>query len=380
MDLYRFINLIAKILKRKRDDMAIYIFLYLAIVTSGIFIYKYVDKKYASVIYAFFCILSIGLVQALRDTNVAEDTATYVQWFHALGELGWRESFNVGATNIDYLNSEPGYKILNYVVYFITKNSNGIIIATAFIIITLHTIYLKFNSKNLWVSMILYFGIGMFQTSMTPLRQFIAMGFIFWVIPLLDKRKYVAVAICTLLAISFHQSSLIYFALAVIFWFIAKKFKLVKYIFIVEVISIPLIPYFIKFFVAIFPRYEYYFINNNPLGLGKLRTLFILLDIFIIVLYYIKKDIHNRFNTTMICLVSVAAYVGISGIYLPRVYRIGYYFDYAILLIIPELIPYEDKRKCRIAEGVIIACSSLLFMYYLYTNAGGTLPYELFKY
>lgn len=351
--------------------MGIYLGLYMLIIAIGFWGNRKLPKEKSTKIIFLISSISIGFVMAFRGFSIGEDTNSYVKWFQIIGEYGWEKSFHSLPFKVEY-----GYIFLNLLLNFFTDNARILLIITGFAIAFLHMFFLKENSKEYIISIILYFGIGFFSASMTPIRQFLAMGIILWTVPLLEKRKYGLVVLMGILSFLFHQSSMLYFVACIICWFILNKTKWIKFLVLAELISIPFLPYITAAFLKVFPKYTFYFEQGKIMGLGKLRTVYIIIELIIIILYCRKKDIQNKKNTVFVFLLSISAYIGILNAYIPYIFRLGYYFDYTLLLMIPELIPANDKKKRYLYMSIITVLSTLLFVYYLKTNASGIVPYK----
>jgi len=331
------------------------------------------SNKTKTEVFAFACFLIFFLFEAFRGISVGEDTINYVNWFETMGRFGWRRSFE----NLPFY-VEPAYKVLNLIVYAISNSEQAIIIATSFMIIALHIFFLKKNSTNFFASILLFMGTNVFINTMTAFRQIIAMGIVFWMVPLIRDKKYARTIIVAFLAFMFHHSSIVYILCVIVFEFLGKSVKNIRRIFIVEIVSLAFIPTLLNAFLYVFPKYDIYFKHGEVAELGKLRFVYIVLDIVLLIYFYIHKELHNKENTIMALLLSVSAYIGILNNFIPHIFRLGYYFDYYLILFIPVLYPQDSYGKNALWKMGTLYGSLFLFAYYLTTNAGGVVPYKLF--
>lgn len=356
-------------------------------------------------------------VQAFRSENIGEDLFVYVRWFKLFSNLGWENSFSYSHTGF---YAEPGYITINLLIQSISKTGQALIVGSSLIILGLLLGFIYRNTDNMFDAIILFIGTNVFTNSMTALRQFFAMSIVFWIIPYLEKayedknndvfrdvdknhnymaqsrrrgvirissvtksiKCYLMVLLFALLAFNFHKSSAL-FVLATIGLWILTRFntrKLFKYVVIGGAIGIAILPRLLSLLIAYLPKYEIYFTNttNQNYSLGKLRVLVVVIEILLIGYFYNRKDLHNRHNTLLALLVCMSAYVGVIGRYVPHIFRFGYYFDFFLILFIPVLIKSDKYSDYVFGKGLLFVGCTVLYSYYLATNAAGIVPYELF--
>lgn len=352
--------------------MLIYLMAYGIITLMGCIVLGKCVTSNRKKLFCCFAFMILAFLECLRHETIGEDTIAYINWFRIMSEKGWKNSF------IDLgFYVEPGYKIVNLLIIEITKNERVLLIVTSILILGLHILYLKQRSKNIVISILLFIGCNFFLTSMTSIRQFIAMGIVFWIDPYMEKRKYGIVILLMIFAYMFHHSSLLFTMCFVFFWIVGNKTKNIKWIVLLEGISLVVFPVVLKFLLKVFPKYIFYFQYGEEAQLGKLREVYILIDIILIVWYCLSEHVHSRKNTVFAMLLSVSAYIGVLNQYVPHIFRLGYYFDYFLLLIIPELICKLNARNSLITKFIVYNANTALFLYYLATNAATTVPYRL---
>ena len=72
--------------------------------------------------------------------------------------------------------------------------------------------------------------------------------------------------------------------------------------------------------------------------------------------------------------------MGFLAAKIPFMFRISYYFDYFMIFLIPDLlmsIKTSNKKMFYILEGLVLIASMVIYVYYLSTNPGNTVPYVL---
>ena len=352
--------------------MIIYFFLFFIMLLFGVVVfnhgYTYNRKKF----YSFFFFISISIVECFRSTSIGEDTINYVSWFKDFCTDGWTISILEPRRYV-----EPGFKMLNLLIATFTSNEHIFVAIVAIIISLLFVSYLRFNSEDFLISVMLFFGLNFFVNSMTAFRQFIAMGIAFWMLPLLLNKQWIKVVLVAAASLLFHQSSIIHIISVIFVYFFRKNRKTLGLIIVGECIAGGIIPILLNIFLKIFPKYDIYFKYGEEAVMGELRLVIILIEIFLLLYYYIfKKELHNEYNNCIFAMVSVSAFVGFLNGVIPHIFRLGYYFDFYLLLFIPILISKKRGMTKCIWKVAIISASFLLFSYYLLTNAGGVVPYK----
>lgn len=359
--------------------MTVYIILFAAILGASFLPkIKIVDINGGSVkgstIYWLFVFGSVVLVEALRDSSVGIDLPYYIQFFKNSGNLTFDRNYWV-----DFSAIEPGYNFLNYILFSISKDPRFFIFATSLIIVFLHIFFLYKNSIDFPVSVLLFFGFDYFFTSMVSIRQFIAMGFVFWCYPAALEKNYRKFSLFALLAFYFHQSSVVCAFLIFVSVIFKNQKKLIKWIFIVAMMLVPAILSIFSYIASFFHKYEsFYLAGNFETGLGKLRIVYIIMQIVLVIYSIIKhKDDRDERTTSMSILLIVGIYLGLGSAVIPFAFRMGFYFDYFMLLYIPEILNSECKYTEILRVGIVFI-SVMFFGYYLSVNPGLTVPYVLY--
>lgn len=354
--------------------MSTYIVLFVFTLILGFCVYRDSTDKKRETIFVSMSFISMAFIQMIRDESIGEDTINYIEWFQDICKDGWIGSF-ISPTR----EMESGYKILNLLIATFTENSQVLIAVTSLCILYIHFLFLKKNSKNVFISVILLFGLNHFLTSMTTWRQYLAMGIAFWIYPNLIKHHYKKVLLLIILAFSFHKTSLVFCCAIIGAYIISKKCISMWLVLILEMVFLPFVPKIIDIVLVILPKYTFYFTSTgeHAMGLGKLRIVYIFIEIFLLILISAKKKLRTRENIVMGIMLVFSIYISVLNIFVPHIFRLGYYFDYFLLLVIPTVIPERPRNKYLIQGGIVLS-SFILFVYFLVTNAGGTVPYKLF--
>lgn len=353
---------------RGGSKLIIYYLLFMFLIIIGACIFSTGDTKQHRNLFAIFFFWSLSSVAFFRSFSIGEDTLNYVEWFQDFYEDGWRASFISPRRYV-----EPAYKILNLIIARYTNDARVLLIVVAFIILLSFTLFLTRYSKNLFLSAILFIGLNFFTNSMTAWRQFMAMSILVWMLPALFEKKWVKAGLIAILAFNFHRSSIICILSLLLAYILCKKTSFLKVVVILEIIAFFSIELMLKVFLSFVPKYSIYFSPEANPQMGKLQALIIVLEILLLYYYYfIRKDLHKEYNNFLFIIISISVVIGFLNNVVPHIFRLGYYFDFYLLLFIPIIMPKQNVIFWRVC---VVVASFLLYSYYLFTNAAGIVPY-----
>lgn len=375
--------------------MLMYVALMLAVFLCGRLCYATKRTKRNNKTFCNITIVMMCLVQCLRASSVGEDTSTYLEWFDQIAKIESVKELLNWNSDIDI-----GYKLFNYFLSRITVSHQILIIIVSCAIVILHIKFIQKVSADPFISVNLFIGMNFFLTSMVSWRQFLAMGIVFWMYPLLMERKYLKAVFVLCIACCFHDTAIVFGVVVVLINLFAKRKNHSVLILLLGIASLPILNSILHFVLKFLPAYNFYInepIGNSKMPIGELRILYIVFQILLIglVLHYerlTKNKLHGlcrmRSVTTKICktyselnvltaLMSCAIICGLYSAFIPYAFRLGYYFDYFMILLIPLLIRKFSKNK-KALGNLSMGMSALLFVYYLSTNPGETLPYRFF--
>ena len=357
--------------------MTVYIILFITIIIFGLGSYLEIKDKDDSIIIdskAVFFIISIiatTAVEGLRDISVGIDLQAYVHYFDIFKEM----DLSAVVLN-DFSGIEPGFKVLCKMIGMISPSTQAFIIVTSITIIGLNFGFLGKNSKDIFISVLLFFAFDHFFTSMVSLRQYIAIGIVAWVMPLLNDKRYYSAGIVSLVAFCFHQSAIL-FAIACVFAYVNSDNRYV--LLIIPILTLLLLRYtdtIYAFVIQFFPKYGSNYFLTEQGRIGSLRIVYILLELCIAMLVFFDKKYNNRALVMYGILIEIGIYCGLQAS-IPWAFRLGYYFDYVLLLMIPYMIDISSNKV--LLRLLFIAIGIVFFSYYLTVNPGNTIPYLFYN-
>lgn len=321
--------------------------------------------------YNFLAFMSMFLISALRNYTVGTDSEMYMNIFR-----------KVSTYSLDSSPVEIGYLLLNKILSFINVFGGYqiIFIITSAIILFLMAKTIIENSKRYELSIFLFITMYFYYNSFNQIRQYIAIAIMFYAIKYMfnkDIKKYV---ICSVIAFTFHQSSII----MIPFYFILQmnlSDKIVKITLGLSVVGYLILDKVLLVVFSLIPRYQKYAEGE----LSKLLTdgsnivhAIILLALFIVVYKFKDKLISiDKRNNVYINAILFATAFQILGTKTVLFSRIVYYFSIYAILLIPSIVDIfegENRKKAYLAIMAIyfVICNVLLLL-----NQSEVLPYMI---
>ena len=333
-------------------------------------------------------IFILSFLAGVRNDEVGKDIGIYVTpAFEWAQELKFEDFIIKG-------DFEIGYKLFVYIFTQVFNNKHFILFAMQAIVSTAVYIFAYKNKEKVSMTLlILTFLMVFYNDTLTMMRQTIAMSFLLISIITFKEKKYIKTLILYVLAILFHNTSIIailtyiiiaidnttkinkrskFFINAMLligFYACAFLYQDILYMFTYD---IPILPE--KFYGYLSSSYY----NQNGLSISKANLMFRAIWIFIaFCISQITKEQETKTYLKFLCIELGLYFISFK---LPPVMRLGYYFTYPALL---SMIPRTDKifkseKYNKIGANTLIIV--FLFVYWYFTfvmhgDAGGTYPY-----
>lgn len=338
------------------------------------------NKKYVKY-FLIFNFISIFLISGFRNSSIGTDTRNYESIFSTISSMGF-----------NYYDFEkfPGYTIYNLVLSKITTWPQIITIVNAFIISLGMCFSFKKMSINPYMSSFLYITLYHFFVTMNATRQYISIILLFISLHYFIQKKNRFI-LYFLLAISFHQVSIIGLAYFILF---RKKWNINNYLMltILTIIGGASFDRMTVIFSKIFKEYESYFNqssavnimstgNGNKIILSLFLMIFIILGLFVV---YYNKDENNQYYRFMLACTLISLILDILFSKNIMMIRIILYFNIMYIYFIPATIFYfskfmKEKGQFRVLASVVTIVVTLIpFYYQLSQNMVDVLPYSFF--
>lgn len=292
---------------------------------------------------------------------------------------------------IDFLNNNPfekGYLLLNWILSRLIKWPQFILFfQSAFCIgITFRFIYK--HSNNMFMSVLGFMSFGLMQFYLTGFRQSIAIAICLLALEMAEKRKLLNFIILLALAISTHQTSIVFTVVYVLVWIPVNKLTILLDVSLILILS-KVIPELIEFGNEIFEKNYSGVFTGNLTG-GLINILIALLILFIMFLqlkpsykYNIylncndeKKLYNNEFKIIDKSAINYKfmhiLIIGI-GFYIMRynalvLERISFYFTPVMFILLPQAIENGFTKDSKKILQTIFILGMIFLIYWRMKN------------
>lgn len=152
--------------------------------------------------YCIWCFVLLFLLAGFRGESVGGDLKRYLPEFYAVADVSLSHLFDVGY-------HEPGYVLFIKFLGMISSDSRVFLLGTSFVSLLGPFVLFKKYSRNIAVSVLLYYAMGYYTNTFNNVRQSLALSIIFCVIPFLVERKFWKFLIGVIIASLFHYSAIV---------------------------------------------------------------------------------------------------------------------------------------------------------------------------
>ncbi len=368
--------------------MIYYVLLLAFLIGCYVIIYKFTNIKRKKNIFLLFAFLSFSFLSCFRAYSVGADTKQWVDFYTIYGEQGLK------AVNFSQPH-EPGYVLLNVILWKISTNPRLLIIVGGLFINFSICYFIGKHSKDPFFSILTWVCFRMFFESMCVFRQFLAMSIILLSFDLLLNRKYIKFCFTIILAAMFHYFALVLLLLIPIHY-LKKLNKLhVTVVLIAFVICFTFLPQIIDFFLEHVSNYSDYkgYLQAEGVVVGEFHFQYFLI-VFLAYLFPIvtkryryestsqlsnsgiskQEAVKNEFSFLTIIYVLIIFLIALSSrfILIARIY--DYFMPFVTL--IPNLV---NLRKNKDLKYYYLILNILYFIYSLVTtDLFGTINFEFF--
>lgn len=316
--------------------------------------------------YMGFCILSflpLTLVSMLRY-EVGTDWIIYDDYFHWINE--GRDKF-----------SEPGFNLLNRILYCVTHNSWILFAVVAFLIL-LFT-FLAFYQQSIWVpfTILIFFISGDYFNSQNQIRQVLAMSIFLFAMKYIWSRDWKRYFLWLLIAFSFHVSALIFIPL----YFLYGIKLNVKKLIILYLATILLLPIFKKILVFVVSKTKYSWYFDSVYNTNDFYMLGFIYAIFFCALFFYYHEVGKETDLKYDFMVVIYYLSALSVLFssaIPQMVRVTTGLSCISGLCIPRMIVREEDKKRRVALIMLVVSAFLVkLLYDIYHNGWyDAMPYQ----
>lgn len=339
----------------------------------------YLANRYNRKAFVWIIITLLTLLAGLRDESVGMDTAGYLNLFGMIGSGQFHLAYGL----------EESFKYIVYGILRLIPDRRFLLVLFAFIANWCIVIrFWELRKLSSFACMVLCYYMAFYFASLNAIRQFIAVGIIFYSTRYLSRKKILPFVIAVLVAMQFHRSALIGFVLLAmncIRWRELLKHQKVLYI-----LSVLITPVLIVATIQLVGRYAKYFSNTTvDIGMMLLLKMAFLAATLIFVFgvhrgygYFRNGHLLSSEDRYQILIATMCYFVALLlaafGYIFEYVQRISWYYYLFEGVYFGMLLKGKNPVN-RLLFGYFIAfVIGYGFIYSMTNNSHGTMPYLFF--
>ena len=317
--------------------------------------------------------LQLIVFTAMRSETVGADTITYLNALEYYRELP--KDAILSAKLVWPFNFEIGYFLLTkFCAWLGISDQCFLLVIAALIYLPVFKLIYEYSFSP-YISLLCYFAFGYYSYSAGIFRQMIAVSICVCSIPYIRKRMFCKFLAVILIAMTFHQTAIIFLVMYFIWNVDLVKFN--KIVLLTTVVSFVFGGSIMRIAVSLMPRYQGYY-QTGDTDDGTYISLILYATIYFLYVYICKNRkniLLERFfvNSIAVALVLQAASYSVSFFG-----RALWYFSFPSIVLIPNFIFIGVSRRDRsFAMSGMAAALFILTIINLYGDIYVT-PYTTF--
>lgn len=182
--------------------MTVYIVVFVVISICAVASCGRMSQKARDFLY-WGCAVVLIVLSAIRDFSVGADTLNYCRGYKDICQLSFGNAMKYGW--------EPAYVALNWLLGIFFDDERALLVFMAFFVLLPIFIWIKKESKWPLLSLVIFIGMGMWNSSMFILRQWCAMAILTYSYRYIKERRFLPFALLVIIAMLFHRTAAIFF-------------------------------------------------------------------------------------------------------------------------------------------------------------------------
>lgn len=268
---------------------------------------------------------------------------------------------------------EPFFILLNIFVYRVFNNVDWVFVICSFITLFMIYKYIKHQSSNYFVSVVMLFATRFYFYSFTQIRQYISIAIFLYSIKYIISKDFKKYFFNIFLACLFHKTAILYFPI-----YFLNRISLTRKQFLLIFFAAPL---FSPLFNKIYSIIGYYFYSNyisSTYGIGN-SSIVLLASAFIftvITIFYIDKLRYEKKTNVYVNLQLLLWVLIVSISSINESYRIFGMFMYSSIILMSNCYKLSNKNL-KILLAVIFLGMAVYSSYLMLVYPGGKMiPYK----
>ena len=351
--------------------MLAYIFIVFFMIFLRVFIYRSWELTNREKLqFIVLALIPVTVISGFRGESVGADTENYRRQFMEIlsgGEMVER--------------IEPGFIYLNKLLVQITSEFQWLVILTAVFLSISIGIFVYKNARDPFLALLFFITLGLFQFSLSGIRQTIAIAITLMSMELIKKRKLVWFLGVIMLAALFHKSALLFFPA----YFIANRSITIKNLII-----------YLVAFTAIYFSADFFLLKAAEIlelnyGIEETNNGYVFFFIVLVItvlgfwnrlqIVFRKKQnliLFKRSNIIFINLNFISLLLWTIRLISRTAERVTFYYMPSTYLLLEEYVSSIKTSKNRmIAYVIVTALAVTLFIYRIFRDTS-LVPYKFF--
>jgi len=290
-----------------------------------------------------FLIIAVSilfLLVALRDESMGNDTIKYLDLYSKCAKEKWNMHIFGGYY-------EPGYLVFNILLSYISPSRRFFMVIMSFLFNVAVYRFIKNNSKNYLLSILAYIGLLFFYSSMTMMRQFLAMSLVLESIRFAQEKKLIPFIIIIILALTMHSTAILAIMIYPIFN-IKYKPNRVLIILASSVVATLFIGSIYTTLMAVLGRNSYYVLrigNSENITSVTNFTIYSIINILLIRSIKNNKPTTSKNTTPYIYSATASSAISIMATRMNILSRADDYYSILLIAGIPNMIEELHKKR-----------------------------------
>lgn len=315
--------------------------LYFLIIFLIIIFFVFLKRKTALLL--SFIILS--LMAGLRKYTVGADT---LQFYEAFNNIGQTNDWTFSEFRYEY-----GFSLLCKILYIIFRNPQSLIFFTSIFINFSVFIFIKNNSKDYFLSTMLYIFLNYYFNYMNIMRQAIAIGIMLLFYRFLKEKNYLVYLLGIIIAFFFHKTAIV--GLLLIIVKIMNRYKYFNsFLLICGIVAFLFYKQIFMFGAGILGDYYLAYFNSEFAESNYFGSLIMFLENFCIVascsyVFYRTKAKNRSDNSKFLITVSIIILISMALIMRMNIFnRVSAIFEIYLIIFVPNIL-YDFRASNRVA-------------------------------
>ena len=349
--------------------------LILSILIIGLLIYFFSNEKKGRKRLSIWAGLNLFMYGALRSTSVGIDVPFYENAYQMLPNISFESLFT--STHL-ILSRDPFFYAFIKFLTFISEDPQFMLIVISAIVAICFSIFVYKNSINPLLSIIMFIGLRYYSFTLTGLRQAIAWSIVMLSYEFIKDKKLIRFIATVCIASLFHSSAILF----IVAYPLANIREIGRFSLIVGAglyLNFATDNLILKLLVKLplLQQYESY-IYREEFATTGMTMLIIYFSILLFTLFMKKSFLKKTDNANLMFNLSLIGFaITTLGYDYANIFRIGYYFIFPIVLLLPSVIKSSfDKKSQLIVTFVVIVL--LVMQFIILDPGGGTQNYKFF--